>query len=67
MSLAESFFNTAKDLLTMTEDIKRMDVRIDKLAEDHRSLDRRLMKIELLVDIAKEHQPRRRTPKELPE
>lgn len=67
MSLAESFFNTAKDLLTMTEDIKRMDIRVDKLAEDHRSLDRRLMKIELMVDIAKEHQPRRRTPKELSE
>jgi hypothetical protein len=67
MSLAESFFNTAKDLLTMTENIKRIDVRIDKLAEDHRSLDRRLMKIELMVDIAKEHQPRRRATKELPE
>ena len=66
MSLAESFFNTAKDLLTMTEDIKRMDVRVDKLAEDHRSLDRRLMKLELMVDIAKENQPRRRAPKELP-
>jgi len=66
MSLAESFFNTAKDLLTMTENIKRIDVRIDKLAEDHRSLDRRLMKIELMVDIAKESQPRRRAPKQLP-
>jgi hypothetical protein len=65
MSLAESFFNTAKDLLTMTEDIKRVDVRIDKLAEDHRSLDRRLMKVELMVEIAKENQPRRRAPKEL--
>jgi hypothetical protein len=66
MSLAESFFNTAKDLLTMTEDIKRIGVRIDKLAEDHRSLDRGLMKIELMVDIAKESQPRRRAPKQLP-
>jgi hypothetical protein len=66
MSLAESFFNTAKDLLTMTEDIKRMDSRLEKLAEDHRSLDRRLMKLELMVDLAKEHQPRRRAPKELP-
>jgi hypothetical protein len=66
MSLAESFFNTAKDLLTMTEDIKRIGVRIDKLAEDHRSLDRGLIKIELMVDIAKESQPRRRAPKQLP-
>ena len=67
MSLAESFFNTAKDLLTMTEDIKRMDIRVDKLAEDYRSLDRRLMKIELMVDMAKEQQPRSRATKELPE
>jgi hypothetical protein len=66
MSLAESFFNTAKDLLTMTENIKRMDSLIDKLVEENRSLDRRVMKIELMVDLAKEHQPRRRAPKELP-
>jgi hypothetical protein len=66
MSLAESFFTTAKDLLTMTENIKRMDSRIDKITEENRSLDRRLMKIELMVDLAKEWQPRRRAPKELP-
>jgi|HubBroStandDraft_4_1064222.scaffolds.fasta_scaffold716771_2 hypothetical protein len=66
MSLAESFFTTAKELLTMTENIKRMDSRIDKLAEENRSLDRRLMKIELMVDLAQERQPRRRAPKELP-
>jgi hypothetical protein len=66
MSLAESFFNTAKDLLTMTENIKRMDSLVDKLVEENRSLDRRVMKIELMVDLAKEHQPRRRAPKELP-
>jgi hypothetical protein len=34
--------------------------------EENRSLDRRVMKIELMVDLAKEHQPRRRAPKELP-
>jgi SMC interacting uncharacterized protein involved in chromosome segregation len=66
MSLAESFLTTARDLLTMTENIKRMDSRIDKLTEENRSLDRRLMKIELMVDLAKERQPRRRAPKELP-
>jgi SMC interacting uncharacterized protein involved in chromosome segregation len=66
MSLAESFLATAKDLLTMTENIKRMDSRIDKLTDENRSLDRRLMKIELMVDLAKESQPRRRAPKELP-
>jgi hypothetical protein len=65
MSLAESFFTTAKDLLTMTENIKRMDSRIDKLTEENRSLDRRVMRIELMIDLAK--QPaRRNVPKELP-
>lgn len=66
MSLTESFLTTAKDLLTMTENIKRMDSRIDKLTEENRSLDRRLMKIELMIDLAKERQPRRRESKELP-
>jgi hypothetical protein len=65
MSLTETFLNTARDLLMMSENIKRMDVRIDKITEENRSLDRRLMRIELMVDLAKEHQPRKRTPKEI--
>jgi hypothetical protein len=65
MSFAESFFTTATELLTMTENIKRMDSRVDKLAEENRSFDRRLMKIELMIDLAKERRPRGRTPKEL--
>ena len=54
MSLAESFLNTAKELLTMTENIKRMESRIDKLTEENRSLDRRLMRIEVIIDVAKQ-------------
>jgi len=54
MSLAESFLNTAKELLTMTENIKRMESRIDKLTEQNRSLDRRLMRIEVIIDVAKQ-------------
>ncbi len=65
MSAFDSFLKTAGDLLTMSADIKKMDSRIDKLTEENRSFDRRLMKIELMVDLAKEHQPRRRAPKEL--
>jgi SMC interacting uncharacterized protein involved in chromosome segregation len=65
MSFAESFFTIAKDLLTMSENIKRMDSRIDKLTEENRSLDRRLMKIELMIDLAKSH-PAQALPKELP-
>jgi hypothetical protein len=65
MSLAESFLTTARDLLTMTENIKRMDSRIDKLSEENRSLDRRVMRIELMIDLAK-RAPRKGSAKELP-
>jgi hypothetical protein len=65
MSLAESFLSTAKDLLTMSENIKRLDGRVDRIADDVRGLDRRVMKIELMVDLAKQS-PRRRTPREIP-
>jgi len=54
MSLAESFLNTAKDLLMMSENIKRMDSRIDRVTTDLAGVDRRLMKIELMVEIAKD-------------
>ncbi len=67
MSLAESFLSTAKDILLMSENIKRVDARVDQLADDLRAIDRRLMKIELLADLARQQPaPRRRAPKELP-
>jgi hypothetical protein len=64
MSLADSFLTTAKDLLMMSENIKRMDSRVDKMTDDVRSLDRRVMKIELMVDLAKD-QSHRDSPKRL--
>ena len=65
MSITETFLSTAKDILMMSENIKRMDSRIDQLTDDLHGIDRRLMKIEIMVDLAKQN-PRRRTPKELP-
>jgi hypothetical protein len=65
MSLTESFLSTARDLLMMSENIRRMDSRIDKLVDETRSLDRRLMKIELMADLATQHTARSRAPKEL--
>jgi hypothetical protein len=49
----------------MSENIRRMDSRIDKLVDETRSLDRRLMKIELMADLATQHTARSRAPKEL--
>ena len=74
MSLTDAFLTTARDLLMMSENIKRMDSRIDKLADENRILDRRLLKLELMVDLARqqppksahEPHPRRRAPRQLP-
>ncbi len=65
MSLAEQFLKTAKDMLMMSENIKRLDARVDRMAGDMNGLDRRVMRIELMVESSKEaSKTRRRT--ELP-
>jgi len=65
MSLAESFLTTAKDILMMSENIKRMDSRIDVITSDLAGLHRRVMKIELMIELSSQP-PRRHAPKELP-
>jgi hypothetical protein len=65
MSIAESFLKTAKDMLMMSENIKRLDTRVDRIADDVEGLDRRIMRIELMIDLNKQS-PRRRSTPELP-
>jgi hypothetical protein len=65
MSLAESFLKTAKDMLMMSENIKRLDTRIDRISDDMSGLDRRLMRIEVMIDLSKTV-PRKRPHPELP-
>ena len=65
MSLAESFLTTAKDILMMSENIKRMDSRIDRIADDLDGVDRRVMRIEVLIDLTKQT-GRKGAAKELP-
>jgi len=64
MSLAESFLTTAKDILMMSENIKRIDSRIDRVTDDLAGLDRRIMRIEVMADLAKSA-PRKRSTREL--
>jgi hypothetical protein len=66
MSLAESFLTTAKDILMMAENIKRMDSRIDRIADDLSGIDRRVMRIEVLIDLTKQQSGRKGSTKELP-
>jgi hypothetical protein len=61
MSLAESFLNTAKDMIMMSENIKRLEGRVDLMADGVHSLDRRVMKIELMIELA--NQPGSRLPR----
>lgn len=65
MSLADSFLSTARDLLMMSENIKRMESRLDHITSDLAGVDRRLMKIEVMIELSKQP-PRKRTTKELP-
>ena len=65
MSLAESFLSTAKDILMMSENIKRIDSRTDRITDDLSGLDRRIMRIEVLIDLTKQS-PRKSALKELP-
>jgi hypothetical protein len=66
MSIAESFLTTAKDILMMSENIKRMDSRIDRIADDLGGMDRRVMRIEVLIDLTKQQSGRKGSAKELP-
>ncbi len=65
MSLAESFLNTAREVLMITENIKRMDTRLDGLTDDLHDVDRRVMKLEVMVEIA-QRPARTRHRQELP-
>jgi hypothetical protein len=66
MSLADSFLSTAKDLLMMSENIKRMDSRVDRIADDLSGLDRRIMRIEVLIELTGKQTARKGASKELP-
>jgi hypothetical protein len=60
MSLADNFMSAAKQILLATENIKRLDEKVGRLADDVSGIDRRLIRIETFVEIGKSS-PRRRT------
>jgi hypothetical protein len=60
MSLADQFMSAAKQILLATENIKRLDEKVGRLADDVSGIDRRLIRIETFVEIGKSA-PRRRT------
>jgi hypothetical protein len=60
MSLADNFMSAAKQILLATENIKRLDEKVSRLADDVSGIDRRLIRIETFVEVG-QRSPRRRT------
>lgn len=65
MSLADNFMSAAKQILLATENIKRLDDKIHRLADDVAGMDRRLIKIETLIELG-QRSSHRRIPDERP-
>jgi hypothetical protein len=51
MSLAESFLKATKQILPVTENIKRLDDKVHSLAGNVSWIDRRLLRIEIMVEL----------------
>jgi len=65
MSVAETFFNAGKQFLLATENLKRLDEKVSRLADDIAGVNVRLVRVETILAI--ENQPRRgRRPRTLP-
>lgn len=60
MSLADNFMSAARQILLATENIKRLDEKVSRLADDVSGIDRRLIRIEAFVEVG-QRAPRRRT------
>lgn len=60
MSLADHFMSAAKQILLATENIKRLDEKVHRLADDVSGIDRRLIRIETYVEVG-QRSPRRRS------
>ncbi|MHB1699535.1 MAG: hypothetical protein ACYCSN_05250 [Acidobacteriaceae bacterium] len=57
MSLTEDFFSAAKQLLLATENLKRLDSKVERLADDVAGMNLRLVRVETMLAI--ETRPRR--------
>jgi SMC interacting uncharacterized protein involved in chromosome segregation len=50
---ASSIIGILKDVLTLTEEVKRLNTNTAKLADKVEGIDRRLVRIETLIEVAK--------------
>ncbi len=52
MGMTERFFKTLRDVLVLTDEIKRLNVQNEKLGDKITTLDRRLVRIETLAELS---------------
>ena len=52
MGAADKFFKAMKDVMLLSEEVKRLSSDVSDLSVDVRHIDRRLIRIETLADIA---------------
>ncbi len=65
MSVAETFLNAGKQFLLATENLKRLDEKVSRLADDVAGVNVRLVRVETILALGPE--PRRaRRPRTLP-
>ena len=62
MSLAEDFFNAAKQLLLATENLKRLDAKVERLADDVSGINLRLVRVETVLSMEAPTRRRRQLP-----
>lgn len=52
MGISERFFQVLKDVLLLTEEVKRLNGQVEKLGTKLESLDRRIVRIETMAEMS---------------
>ena len=52
MAAGERFFKVLRDVLLLTEEVKRLNGQVEKLGEKVERIDKRMVRIETIVEIA---------------
>ncbi len=57
MGLGEKFFETIKEVLVLSEEVRGLTDEVKALSGDVRSIDRRLVRLETMVEMAGGQRP----------
>ncbi|PCI58668.1 MAG: hypothetical protein COB35_13235 [Gammaproteobacteria bacterium] len=63
MGLGAEFFNILKDTVKLTDAVERLNSSVTALTSDVRNIDKRMVRLETMVEIAEKQQQRLNTSK----